>query len=377
MMNLLKHHPSYEEKVGSGIKSIVIKLHPSNQKRYFCAYRTDGSETDFSFHKCIEPRGRRAELYDLYSAARHSVQWIDKSFRQNFFKRYKEGSIMVTNDVLRRLGKRLFVNQLDSESRRSLFENYIENKRQNDEKFRKSSNSRVGKRKNAVKISEIPISVPDIAGAFGMTERQFKDLPSRIPLNHIINWEQMTEQLISRLHFVFYNRPEEARVKLNPKFQMHFSYIVSNWLKANEFMPSDVEIGGYGDNQMGKRMVDQKYKISFRHFYISKLIVLPDLVHLLYMLVTRKDSQLQISEILLRESEENRAAKEKEASMATVSIDEDSDHNDFSNENSGETEFSNTDHNLSDDSSASLSNDKGENEDEDESVVEIEVEEYK
>ncbi|KAG0597885.1 hypothetical protein M758_12G027900 [Ceratodon purpureus] len=53
--DLLEYHPNAEKKRGSGIDFIKIKRHHTfKDVRCFWVVRTDGTETDFSYHKCLK-----------------------------------------------------------------------------------------------------------------------------------------------------------------------------------------------------------------------------------------------------------------------------------------------------------------------------------
>jgi hypothetical protein len=51
-LELFKHHPEANLKFGSGISSIQVRLDKYG-KRYFHLHRTDGSDDDISWPKCL------------------------------------------------------------------------------------------------------------------------------------------------------------------------------------------------------------------------------------------------------------------------------------------------------------------------------------
>ncbi|CAA0820535.1 DNA-directed RNA polymerase IV subunit 1 [Striga hermonthica] len=53
-MKALHFHPRYPSKVGSGILDIKVGLHPDHKQTCFFLVRTDGTEEDFSYNKCID-----------------------------------------------------------------------------------------------------------------------------------------------------------------------------------------------------------------------------------------------------------------------------------------------------------------------------------
>ncbi|KAL1547569.1 DNA-directed RNA polymerase [Salvia divinorum] len=52
-MMALKFHPKLQDKYGSGILDIKVGRHPEHKENCFFLVRTDGTEEDFSYHKCI------------------------------------------------------------------------------------------------------------------------------------------------------------------------------------------------------------------------------------------------------------------------------------------------------------------------------------
>jgi len=57
MLSLLQNHERANEKVGCGVKAIEVRVNTKyGATNYsFWIIRTDGSETDFSYQKCITP----------------------------------------------------------------------------------------------------------------------------------------------------------------------------------------------------------------------------------------------------------------------------------------------------------------------------------
>ncbi|MED6118517.1 hypothetical protein PIB30_003262 [Stylosanthes scabra] len=52
---MLAYHPHSEDKIGSGLESIMVDCHPQYRKsRCLFVVRTDGGWVDFSYHKCIK-----------------------------------------------------------------------------------------------------------------------------------------------------------------------------------------------------------------------------------------------------------------------------------------------------------------------------------
>jgi len=72
---LLKRHPEYERKVGSGINVIVIKMDGNwGKTRCFHIQRTDGTETDFSYINCIDNDTSREPMRMFKQSARSAIE---------------------------------------------------------------------------------------------------------------------------------------------------------------------------------------------------------------------------------------------------------------------------------------------------------------
>lgn len=80
ILELLLRHPRYEQKRGSGIAG--IRIDPHMGKRCFTIVRTDGSETDFSYLKCVSYPSPRTEFM---KACRFAVLPDILEFRSKFF----------------------------------------------------------------------------------------------------------------------------------------------------------------------------------------------------------------------------------------------------------------------------------------------------
>ena len=80
---LLERHPRAREKVSSGVQAIRVEWNPVwNNQPMFVVVRTDGTETDFSFWKCVRPRPRIADFHD---ACRTAVVDDILSFKREYF----------------------------------------------------------------------------------------------------------------------------------------------------------------------------------------------------------------------------------------------------------------------------------------------------
>ncbi|KAL1353663.1 hypothetical protein HN51_017579 [Arachis hypogaea] len=73
---ILPYHPHSEDKIGSGIESIMVDRHPHfRQSRCLFVVRTDGGWVDFSYHKCIQEYIR-----DKYPT--HAERFIQEHFKR-------------------------------------------------------------------------------------------------------------------------------------------------------------------------------------------------------------------------------------------------------------------------------------------------------
>ncbi len=84
------HNPI--KKIGCGISGFFVKKNMYNKRGFFIK-RLDGSETDFSFVKCIHPK---SSLQDLKSACRSAIREDIVKFREDFFSKNKDLNGFVT-----------------------------------------------------------------------------------------------------------------------------------------------------------------------------------------------------------------------------------------------------------------------------------------
>lgn len=71
LLDLLDLHPMRDDKIGCGIAHFEVRVNPRFvRQRTFYLVRVDGSETDFSFKKCLSPPTHRKLVLD---AMRHEV----------------------------------------------------------------------------------------------------------------------------------------------------------------------------------------------------------------------------------------------------------------------------------------------------------------
>lgn len=69
---LIKRHPEYEAKVGSGIYYFKRKISPLNAHFYLIIVRTDGTEVDFSWKSCVSGKST-SNIKNLFAAMRASA----------------------------------------------------------------------------------------------------------------------------------------------------------------------------------------------------------------------------------------------------------------------------------------------------------------
>jgi hypothetical protein len=85
VMWLIKRHPSASEKIGCGIASIYVRRNPTfPSQRSFWIQRADGSETDFSYLRCIDGKDKSAQHW-FVQACRWAVVKQILAFKQRAF----------------------------------------------------------------------------------------------------------------------------------------------------------------------------------------------------------------------------------------------------------------------------------------------------
>ncbi|KAL2318502.1 hypothetical protein Fmac_032378 [Flemingia macrophylla] len=80
--NVLIYHPDYEDKIGSGLNSIMVDRHPLYlYPRCLFVVRTDGSWIDFSYRVCLEEY-----IKNKYQIS--AERFVNKRFLRNLIKRW-------------------------------------------------------------------------------------------------------------------------------------------------------------------------------------------------------------------------------------------------------------------------------------------------
>lgn len=88
LYELIQHHENAVQKIGVGISHFkVIRNKDIYTNRCFGLVRIDGTETDFSYIKCID---KPSYLYSFSQVARRSIEPEIIQFRKDFFKTNKK-----------------------------------------------------------------------------------------------------------------------------------------------------------------------------------------------------------------------------------------------------------------------------------------------
>lgn len=99
--SLFEMHPEAETKIGSGIGHIEIRINNefSKSSRGFWIVRTDGTETDISYKKCLE--GEVAYRNQFIRACRATIKPHIEHFRREFFRVALMPTCCLTGEPLR------------------------------------------------------------------------------------------------------------------------------------------------------------------------------------------------------------------------------------------------------------------------------------
>jgi hypothetical protein len=81
---LLAWHPRAKQKIGAGIRDIVVRQNPEwgGKCKTFWVRRIDGTETDFSYRQCLSPS---SPWSDFCAACRNAVVGQVLDFRDRYF----------------------------------------------------------------------------------------------------------------------------------------------------------------------------------------------------------------------------------------------------------------------------------------------------
>lgn len=90
ILELIKLHPNASAKIGSGISSIEIRQNNMGNATAFYIVRSDGTDTDFSYKKCLN--GETGLLQQFTKAAREAVSPQIVDFREEYFRKHQDSS---------------------------------------------------------------------------------------------------------------------------------------------------------------------------------------------------------------------------------------------------------------------------------------------
>lgn len=97
---LIERHPSKDEKIGSGIDAIYVRRNPKfPSQRSFWIRRTDGSETDFSYLRCIDGCDKSSRHW-FNIACRYAVTNQTIEFKRQAFIDYETIVCPMTGEQL-------------------------------------------------------------------------------------------------------------------------------------------------------------------------------------------------------------------------------------------------------------------------------------
>lgn len=86
LFELLNNHPYVDEKIGSGVDYFFVQQSKWKTNQYnFMIYRTDGSFTDFSYIKCLNPKRKSSIDYSWTAIFRNIIKEQTDSFRTSAF----------------------------------------------------------------------------------------------------------------------------------------------------------------------------------------------------------------------------------------------------------------------------------------------------
>lgn len=92
LSKLLDRHPRRDEKVGVGIKSFIVRKDIYGRTKCFWIVRLDGTETEFSYDKCIKGNKVTNPLKLFYEAARVTIDPQIEAYRESYIKAYKDSN---------------------------------------------------------------------------------------------------------------------------------------------------------------------------------------------------------------------------------------------------------------------------------------------
>ncbi len=99
ILDVFKLHPNFKNKNGLGIQSIYTKTNSIYRNvREFWIVRSDGSETDFSYMKCLNGDSSNREKF--LKACRIAVEPYTMAFKNSFFSEKKIARCPITGETI-------------------------------------------------------------------------------------------------------------------------------------------------------------------------------------------------------------------------------------------------------------------------------------
>jgi hypothetical protein len=100
LIELIERHPSKEEKIGCGIAAVYVRRNPMfPSQRSFWIRRNDGTETDFSYLRCIDGKDKPARHW-FNAACRYAVQNQILDFKRRAFLESSTVTCEITGSAL-------------------------------------------------------------------------------------------------------------------------------------------------------------------------------------------------------------------------------------------------------------------------------------
>lgn len=95
--DVLAMHPKVDAKMGAGVQAIGVRLNTEYRRKEFFVRRVDGSETEFSYLKCLQPPTHQAEFT---KACRELIAPGIITFKTNFFRKHTRPVCQITGERL-------------------------------------------------------------------------------------------------------------------------------------------------------------------------------------------------------------------------------------------------------------------------------------
>lgn len=97
MYDVIHMHPNAEAKIGCGIKAFGVQQNPGYKNKEFMLIRKDGTQTDFSFNKCLRAPTQQARFLQ---ACRQAVSAGIIAFRHTYFQMTPNPVCELTGEIL-------------------------------------------------------------------------------------------------------------------------------------------------------------------------------------------------------------------------------------------------------------------------------------